>query len=242
MIRSRCIDEGNDAGTQGTLLEHLHGEIRYGGRTYFVLAGRWYEVDMSYIELVTKDFIGLVEDLDLPVSQIGLRNWHATESEGDYNNDSITGDLVINGDRVLTDNVELFDTLCCTGGRTYIIHVKRDFDVKVRDVRSQIINSANIIENELRLGEQTRLKRHYAALRRRKRTTLAETEFLDLFTHPRTYVLAYGASTKVERSTMDRFGSVVARMEIVTLGGQFRQIAGASRNTQLGITWIEIVG
>jgi hypothetical protein len=206
-----------------------------------VLAGRWYEVDTSYIELVTKDFLGLIEALDLPASQIGMQNWKGANSEGTYNEESVTGNLVINGDRVLTDNVELFDTLSCVGERTYIIHVKRDFDVKVRDVRSQIINSANIIENELRLGDPTRLKRHHEALLRRGRTTLTEAEFLDLFERPRTYVLAYGTTTKVERATVDQFGSVVARMEVVTLGGQFRQIASTSNATELRIAWIEIV-
>lgn len=84
----------------------------------------------------------------------------------------------------MTDNVELFDTLTCDGERTYIVHVKRDFDVKVRDVRSQIINSANIIENDLRLGDPTRLKRHHATLQRKGRTTLTESEFLELFERP----------------------------------------------------------
>ncbi len=240
-VRSQCLDYGPEVGTHGTLLEHLHGEIRYDERTYFLLAGRWYEVDKSYIELVTRDFVGLIEDLDLRASQIGLPNWQKAKSEGAYNEDSVTGDLVINGDRVLTDNVELFDTLSCVGERTYIIHVKRDFDVKVRDVRSQIINSANIIENDLRVSDPARLKRHHAALRRRGRTTLTEAEFLDLFEHPRTYVIAYGTTTKVERATVDQFGSIVARMEVVTLGGQFRQIASASHATELRIAWIEIV-
>ncbi len=167
--------------------------------------------------------------------------WQKTKNEGEYNEDSVTGDLVINGDRVLTDNVELFDTLSCIGDHTYIIHVKRDFDVKVRDVRSQIINSVNIIENELRLGDLTRLKRHHAALQRNGRTNLAETEFLDLFKHPRTYVLAYGTETKVERGTIDRLRSTVARMEVVTLGGQFRQIASTGNDAQLRIAWIQIV-
>jgi uncharacterized protein (TIGR04141 family) len=239
-VRSQCLDYGPEVGTYGTLLEHLHGEVRYDERTYFLLAGRWYEVDKSYIELVTRDFVGLIEDLDLRASQIGLPNWQKAKSEGAYNRDSVTGDLVINGDRVLTDNVELFDTLSCVGERTYIIHVKRDFDVKVRDVRSQIINSANIIENDLRLGDPARLKRHHAALQRRGRTTLTEAEFLDLFKRPRTYVLAYGTTTKVERATVDQFGSIVARMEVVTLGGQFRQIASASHATELRIAWIEI--
>jgi len=240
-VRSQCLDYGPGAETHGTLLEHLHGEIRHGDQTYFLLAGRWYEVDASYIDLVTKDFVGLIENLDLEASAIGLQDWQKADSEGTYNEDSVTRDLVINGDRVMTDNVELFDTLISDAERTYIVHVKRDFDVKVRDVRSQIVNSANIIENDLRLDDPIRLKKHYDTLQRRGRTTLTEFEFLELFARPRTYVLAYGTKTKVNRETLDQFGSMVARMEIVALSGQFRQIASTSHATQLRIAWIEIV-
>jgi hypothetical protein len=240
-IRSQCLDYGSEVGTFGTLLEHLHGELCYEGHTYFVLAGRWYKVDGSYIDLVTKDFLGLIEALDIPASEIGLVPWKKTKSEEEYNQDYATGDLVINGDRVLTDNVELFDTLSCIEGRTYIIHVKRDFDVKVRDVRSQIINSVNIIENELRLGDYTRLKRHYATLKRRGRIKVTESVFLDLFQNPRTYVLAYGTTTKVESATVGQFQSTVARMEVVTLGGQFRQIVSASNDVELKVAWIGLV-
>ncbi|MFD4638415.1 DUF6119 family protein [Lentzea sp. NPDC058436] len=241
IIRSQCIDYGTEVGTAGTLLEHIHGEIRFENHTYFVLAGRWYRVDANYIDLVTKDFVEVTEDLDLSAAEVGLKQWSVAKKEGEYNDDLPNGEIIVNGDRVFTDNVELFDTLNYRDGRTYIIHVKRGFDVKVRDVRSQIINAANIIENDLRLSEPIRLRRHHAALVRRGRTSLSEAEFLDLFEHPRTYVLAYGTETKVDKSTLDQFESMVARMEIVTLNGQFRQIVSAGRDAELRISWIEIV-
>ncbi len=240
-VQSQCEDYGPDVGTHGTLLAHLHGEIRHEKRSYFLLAGRWYEVDTSYLELVSKEFLGLIEELDLPADHIGLRTWLKAESEDDYNENSVKGRPIVNGDRVLTDNVELFDTLTWDDKRTYIVHVKRGFDVKVRDVRSQIVNSAYIIENDLRVGVPTRLKRHYEALHRRKRTTLTEEEFLALFQQPRTYVLAYGTESKVERATIDRYQSMVARMEVVTLNGQFRQLTSASHTTELRIAWVGIV-
>jgi hypothetical protein len=53
---------------------------------------------------------------------------------------------------VLTGGVELFDLLADGDGRTLIFHEKRNFDVKMSDVRTQIVNAASIIENDLRLG------------------------------------------------------------------------------------------
>lgn len=240
-IRSESTDSGSVAGTDGTLLHHLHGEIRHDDRTWFVLAGRWYEVDRQYVDLVTRDFVTLVEEFDLEASTIGLRPWRRAESEGAYNETSVAAGTVINGDKVLTDNVELFDTLVSKGGCTFLVHVKRGFDVKVRDIRSQIVNAANVIENDLRASAPTRLKRHHQALVRRGRTTMSEDEFLALFARKRTYVLAYGTGTKVTRETLDKFGSTVARMEVVALNGQFRQITSTSYTTKLRITWIEVI-
>lgn len=239
-IRSESSEAGSVATTDGTLLQHLHGEIRYDGRTWFVLAGKWYEVDRQYVDSVTADFVGLIEELDLDASGIGLRTWRSAESEGDYNETSTVAATVINGDKVLIDNVELFDTLASDGERTYLVHVKRGFDVKVRDVRSQIVNAANIIENDLRASAPARLKRHHRALVRRGRTTMNEGEFLALFARQRTYVLAYGTGTKVTRKSVDQFASTVARMEIVALNGQFRQITSARQSTELRITWIRM--
>lgn len=239
VLSSECEDYGPGVGTRATLQEHLHGELQFENRTYFLLAGRWYEVDASYVDLVTQDLGTVIDSLDLDASSIGLKPWSTSLNEEDYNISSATG-ATINGDRVLTDNVELFDLLADVDGRTVIIHVKRDFDVKMRDVRSQIINAASIIENDLRLADPARLRRHHAALVRRQRTAMSESDFLKLVRRPRTYVLAYATGTKVERHTVDQFGSMVARMEVVTLSGQFRQVAGTNHTTQLAIAWIEL--
>lgn len=241
MIESRCPEYGPDAGTHGTLLEHLHGEMQFNGLTYFLLAGRWYRVDADYVQFVTEDLVMLLGQIDFDASELELPPWDGALSEAEYNVRAATAADGINGDRVLTDNVELFDTLINKGDRTYIVHLKRGFDVKVRDVRSQIVNSANIIENDLRSADPARLKAHHAALKRHGRTSIPEGDFVDLFRKNRTYVLAYGTSTKVTRDSVEKFESVVARMETVTLGGQFRQIASADQLTRLAMTWVELV-
>jgi uncharacterized protein (TIGR04141 family) len=76
-VRSESTDADSMATTDGTLLHHLHGEIRYDDRTWFVLAGRWYEVDRQYVDAVTRDFVELIGELDLDASVIGLRTWRS---------------------------------------------------------------------------------------------------------------------------------------------------------------------
>ncbi|MDN5759160.1 MAG: TIGR04141 family sporadically distributed protein [Tomitella sp.] len=239
-IETENTDYGANYGTSGPLANHLYGEITHKSGTYFLLAGKWYQVDATYIDQVTKDCSAIMADLDLDPATIAMRKWKASESEGKYNKSSITAATIINGDRILTDNVELFDGLASDGKTTYIVHVKDGFDVKVRDVRSQVINSAQMIENDLRIGTRAKLKAHHAALTRNKRTKLSEQDFLNLFDKPRVYVLAYGTKVKVDEKTLKTFGSSVARMEIVALNSQFRQLSSSQSRAQLKIAWIEV--
>lgn len=241
IIQTENSDYFQGISTTAPLMNHLHGEIRHDGKTYFLLAGKWYEVDATYIEQITKDFLETLTSLDLDPARVGLREWKQESSEGEYNETASKAQVFINGDRVLTDNIELFDGLVSDGATTYIVHVKRNFDVKVRDVRSQVINSAQIIENDLHIGTMAKLKQHHSRLVLRKRTDLSEDEFLTLFENPRVYVVAYGSEVKVGESTISQFGSSVARMEIVSLNNQFRQISSAESQAKLRVSWVKIV-
>lgn len=239
VIHTKNEDYGQHYGTEGTLLAHLNGELTHGGKTYFLLAGKWYEVNATYIEEIKKDFLNLVSSLDLQASEIGLKNWPKNDREGAYNQASLNYDEKINGDTILTDNVELFDTLAFHGDRLYILHVKKNFNVKIRDVRSQLLTSAQIIENDLRNNSQ-RLKKHHAQLVSKGRTQLSEDEFLKLFQKPRTYALCYGTKEKVTSSTINKFTSSVAKMEVVSLNNQFRQIS-TDDSAVLRLVWIPLV-
>ena len=238
-IRTSNDEYGGSFETNGTLIAHLNGEMRYDGKTYFLIAGKWYEVDAAYITEITKDFLDLVESLNVPSASIGLRNWQTDELEGPYNESSLTTDF-INGDKVLTDNVELFDTLSFAKNELHILHVKRGFNVKVRDVRSQLLSSAQIIENDLR-NDGKKLREHHAQLVAKGRTTMSEEDFMALFERPRTYSLCYATAKQVTRASIGIFKSSVAKMEVVSLNNQFRQISSNDASASLRIVWIPIV-
>lgn len=244
-ISLESLDDEDDAilRTSGSLMSHIHGEMRQHSQTFFLLSGRWYQVDKDYIDLVTSDLKSCLNSLGTKASEIGMRPWRSSESEGVYNGSSLPGDNFINGDRVLRDNVELFDSLYWTKSSTYIIHVKRGFDVKIRDVRSQLINSANLIENDLRGAKTQRLARHWEALSKGGRTGLAKPDFLDLFSQNRVYVLAYATRQQVTHLNLEtEFKSRVARMEVVNLEAQFRRVAGVGKRASLQIAWIPLIG
>lgn len=237
-IQSINEDNGPAPGTEGTLQAHLNGELTHKGKTYFLLAGKWYEVDANYIEQIKKDFVGLLTTLNLDASEVGLKKWQKDQSEGDYNKASLDYPETINGDKILTDNVELFDTLAYKDDNLYILHVKKNFNVKIRDVRSQILASAQIIENDLR-NSTSKLREHHKQLVAKGRTRLSESDFLKLFERKRVYVLCYGTKDKVTESSLGKFTSNVARMEVVSLNNQFRQV-GTDDSAVLRITWIPV--
>jgi uncharacterized protein (TIGR04141 family) len=232
-------DYGPSRSTEGTLLAHLNGELIHEGRTYFLLAGKWYEVDATYIEQIKKDFINLLTPLDIAASSIGLKPWQKNESEGDYNSSSLNYPEHINGDTILTDNVELFDTLAYRDDQLYILHVKKGFNVKIRDVRSQLLASAQVIENDLRGSSSNKLRDHHQQLVAKDRTTLSGKDFLELFRRRRIYVLCYGTKDKVTVANIGNFRSSVAKMEVVSLNNQFRQIS-TDDSAELRIAWIQI--
>jgi uncharacterized protein (TIGR04141 family) len=232
-------DYGPTHGTEGTLLAHLNGELAHEGKTYFLLTGKWYEVDASYIEQIKKDLLNLLTSLDVPASDIGLGDWQKDKTEGEYNQSSLAYSEHINGDTILTDNVELFDTLAFQDDKLYILHVKRDFNIKIRDVRSQLLASAQIIENDLR-NTPKNLQAHYKQLSDKGLTTLSEEAFLELFNRQRIYVLCYATKNKVTSDNLHKFTSSVAKMEVVSLNSQFRQIS-TDDSAMFRITWIPIV-
>ena len=217
----------------------MNGEITHAGKTYFLLSGKWFEVSASYIEQIQKDFLNLIKQLDIGANEIELQNWPKSDSEGSYNSKSLKHAEYINGDKVLTDNIELFDTLVHKGDKLYVLHVKKEFNVKIRDVRSQILASAQVIENDLRNDSQ-KLKAHYAQLKNKGRTNLSEKVFLELFLRQRIYVLAYGRKGKITSGSISKVTSSVAKMEVVSLNNQFRQIT-TDNSATLRIAWIPIV-
>ncbi|XP_046569567.1 uncharacterized protein LOC124277884 [Haliotis rubra] len=89
-----------------------------------------------------------------PVLQIFVR-MNTPLTEGVYNDSYILLDKIIStrgsqtgflvGDRMLINNIEMFDIIMYNQTHTYIIHVKEGFDNNTRVVASQIRNSADIL-------------------------------------------------------------------------------------------------
>ncbi|HKZ68133.1 MAG TPA: TIGR04141 family sporadically distributed protein, partial [Chitinophagaceae bacterium] len=47
--RIRTNDEDGNLLTNGSVLDHIHGEINYEGNTYFLIDGEWYHIHPDFI-------------------------------------------------------------------------------------------------------------------------------------------------------------------------------------------------
>ncbi|MGK9148049.1 TIGR04141 family sporadically distributed protein [Plantibacter flavus] len=241
IITSANEDYGAYFATRANLAAHLHGELRMDNKTYFLLSGRWYEVDATFIDSIKREFVELAGTLDLERQLVGLRDWRSEDPEGVYNTTSIDHSFSINGDTILTDNIELFDTLSfAQEGVLHILHVKRGFNVKIRDVRSQLLASAQLIENDLRTGGK-KLRAHHGQLVAKGRTELSEDAFVELFTRSRVYGLCYATERQISASSASSFRSSVAKMELVSLNAAFRQLSSNDLTASFRLIWIPIV-
>ncbi|XP_071083809.1 uncharacterized protein [Haliotis cracherodii] len=132
--------------------------------------------------------------------------------------DNTSGYLL--GDRIFVfgNNIELYDILFYTPEKTYLIHVKEGFDNAIRDVCSQIRNSAEVVFKHWIFNNSFDIlkkywssvtgyegKDRYRQVVRDRYMDMGQERFLNLFDRKEiVYVLAY-RDTKKTPSTMVRF-------------------------------------
>lgn len=228
--------------TQESVLRHLNGELLFEGKTYYLLNGKWFQVDESYLGN-TK--LGLIEILSNPLyvnlsaSDLTLAPYNHTK-EGTYN-EAHGSATMIYADQVFYKNIELADLIGFGGSDNIdIIHVKRGFAGSIRDVTSQLRNSMNSIENDINISGNPLLKQYYATLVSNGRvpSNISEQDFISLFKgRKRRYVMAYTHKTQLTKDNVDSYSSSIAKNETVALAGFSRQFSQAK--TSFHIVWVK---
>ena len=207
--------------TSGTIFQHLHGEVNYGGKNYFLVDKEWYEIRDNFIESIANDFTKYAsDDSFITRNSISLNSW-TTGREGVYNDSYFTNSNFIVGDRITINGIEVFDLLYHGDpNNLYVIHVKKGLGGKTRESCSQIRNSAKLIQTSINSGNK-KLKELYRKLKASPTDTgadrahgLTEAAFLALFKRNITYVLA--SSGVANPTAVRRSRSNIAKFEILT--------------------------
>lgn len=235
-IKTEAVSGGSPL--NGSLLDHIHGELVIEDGVCFLIDGKWYELNDNFLQSLRDDFNLLINNLiksgcffETPTSF--LSDW-TNEDEGPYNELYVGMPGFLVADRIFLDHLELFDLLYIENNNLYIIQVKDGLGATTRDACSQIRNSARVIEASVKSRDKSKLKEFYKILLDRhggiKRPDYAkedkyiksvrdiagsEKDFLELFKKKRHYVLAFRKNGKKENVINTK--SSIAKFEIIGL-------------------------
>jgi len=127
---------------------------------------KWYYVSHDYFALVQKAFVELLQKNLLKPGRPGhlSKRWTPDQDEYAYNKCYKNESGFIVGDKVLVNNLEVFDLLQSKDGVTYIYHVKDGFSQTTRDACSQLNNSAKFIRHGLQGGPEDKIGELYEGI------------------------------------------------------------------------------
>jgi uncharacterized protein (TIGR04141 family) len=191
------------------LWQYFHGEIEYGGATYFLIDKVWYLAKTEFLEALKEYFEETVNRDSILQSSIDFVPYPPKDTskkhdnrENRFNRIQAEKNNFWYGDmqyaRYGKGTVELFDLLHTTEDTTYIIQSKESFDGAMRDACSQIKMSAQAIHGDMANGKKM-LRAYYdkwAAAGHAK--DLSKQDFLKLFSKSRRLVFVIAPATKHE--------------------------------------------
>ncbi|HVT87047.1 MAG TPA: DUF6119 family protein, partial [Chitinophagaceae bacterium] len=136
-------DEGNPL-TQGSVLEHLHGEITCNKNTYFLIDGFWYKIHPDFIEDLNQG----CKDLLFQAWTDGLikETFDLKKRESTFNEKFLGKKNTFVFDSITPENIEACDILKYDDTNVYLIHVKKGFNNSLRDLAAQVAIAAKRLE------------------------------------------------------------------------------------------------
>lgn len=205
--------------TDSTFLKHLACEIEIDGNSYFLLDNLWYKVKGDFVAALNDQCLNVLK-LNALTEDIMDIDWpREINIENEYNNlySGREGYYVL--DKVLSDNIELCDIMFISETSVYLVHVKRGFDAKMRDLTNQVHLSATYLQNDIADGNHKFLKKIYEKSPPNLKNDLSEGEFVNIFKKMQiVYVLAFSAEHhKDVASNIHLHKSNIAKLSLVLL-------------------------
>lgn len=205
--------------TKSTFITHLTCEIEYVGKYYFYLDNNWYLAKGDYIDSINRECQGILRTRQWENNPLSM-SWNLqSETEGQYNLRYLEEESFLVLDKMLGQNIELCDLLYVTESTVFLIHVKKGFDAKIRDVANQIFISSSRLSNDLKT-QKNFLKEIYQGFNasENNRRGLSEGEFLSYFNKNIEYVMAFCPSGR-NSNVIDNilyFESNIAKFSVIS--------------------------
>ena len=209
------------------LVNFLHGQAECDGKTYFLLDKVWYRSQGQFLDNLKKDFIEEVFNTNNPIligENVGLLEWSDVDEDA-FNKRQARQDSYYYGDKIFAicdrGKIELFDLLWAdeASNKLYVIHVKEDFDAKMRDACSQITVASEVIRSDLQNGKAV-LSAYYdewVASEINRAKDVSREDFLQLFDTDIVYCVlcSTGVDFVAQSFESGRLRSHIARREVL---------------------------
>lgn len=137
MSKAKLVAEKGDVAiTEGSILNHISGEIEVGEKNYYVLYGQYYCLKESYSDrlnealskkLTADKFVQVIES-----------KWEKGKDEDQFNDIVASKEEFIYLHKITPENVEFADLLKIENGKAIIVHVKEKFDNNMRALDRQV--------------------------------------------------------------------------------------------------------
>ena len=207
---------------------YLNAEITYQGRPIFLIDTKWYELKELFVNDMMNQAKRVLKAFPLPKGILHIP-WDksVTAREGDYNlkYNLLPGYIV--SDTVIVDGVEICDIIHYDNDNVYLIHVKKGFDARIRELTNQILISARRLSETKSSGDYTFLEKTYDQIRELGRDLdgLDKDQFVTLFSKNIIYVLAMNSQLKEDlkiEDNIEKYTSNIARFSLITCSTDVR--------------------
>ena len=237
----RCYGyKDNERLINAMFTQHITCEIEYNNKPVFQIDSRWYTVKGNFVENINELCSTLIEAYYLNEVP-NILTWPSEiTDEGDYNLQFANDENYIVLDKALGDNIELCDLIYETDEKIYLIHVKKGFDAKIRDLSNQISISSNRLWTDLKSGSFDFIDQVYRSFAQKEHFIESEwsrDRFRELFSKEITYVMAFNSTLSNGRTVRGNISNIRSNIAKFSLIQSVRDMA--NNQYQMGIIEIQ---
>ena len=152
-------DREDFTATDGTLIQHISGEIEVNGENYYVFYGDYYRLNESYSERLKESLKGKLRP-EFYTSEIQTP-WPTGMNEHVFNRTVSTNEGFVHLHTVTPDGIEFCDLLKASDDSVTVVHVKDGFNNDMRALDRQVELSIAKIMDLKHNNQTTYMKKLY---------------------------------------------------------------------------------
>ena len=208
-----------DQRTHAMFTQHLSCELEFGSRPLFLLDDKWYRVKGDFVETLTEECKAMIRAHGITELKVDIPWPPGYLDEEHYNEQYSARANFMVFDRKLSQNIELCDLLYEDDQYIYLIHVKKGFNAKIRDLSNQILISSQRLWSDVKSGSFEYLRGTLMRYNQGRAIPTTENQFLSKFKEKKViYVMAFSSDRKDGKSifaNLDSLQSNIAKFSLV---------------------------